>query len=352
MDIQALIAVAAFPELEGRTTIWPLTECGGFSGARLWRVTTPRGEFLLRCWPEEQTAMEQLRWIHAAIHFAATHGFSRLADPLPTNQGDTLLWLGNRFWEAAPWLDGEADFRRAPGLDKIRAAATALAEFHIAIAGFEPDTANQPMPGIRERNVRIRQWRDGRLDQLRAAIDAAHRHQSSEPDELLELAGRILASVPAVLNIVLDSLTSAMTLRLPLQPCLRDIWHEHVLFQGEEVTGLIDYGALRRDSIATDIARLIGSLAGDENVGWQVGLDAYHAVRPIIPMERALVAAYDQSSTLLSPLNWLDWLFLEQRTFRDMNAVRERLRELATRLRRFHERLDQRFDFPRQEQAT
>jgi Ser/Thr protein kinase RdoA (MazF antagonist) len=351
MDIQVLIAVAAFPDLEGRTTIWPLTDCGGFSGVQLWRLTTPRGEFLLRCWPSEQTEGERLRWVHAAIHFAATHGFPRLADPLPTHQGDTLLWLGQRFWEAAPWLAGEADFRQSPRLNKLRAAAVALAEFHVAIAGFEPDTAKQPMPGIRERNVRIRQWIDGRLDQLQLAVEQAVR-TASEEDELPQLARQILASAPAVMQVILDSLTSAMTCRQTLQPCLRDIWYQHVLFQGDEVTGLIDYGALRRDSIATDIARLIGSLAGDETIGWQAGLDAYQTVRRLSPMERGLVAAYDLSSILLAPLNWLDWLYLEQRSFRDPVAVLERLRELSVRLRRLHERLDERLDFPHYDQTT
>lgn len=45
-----------------------------------------------------------------------------------------------------------------------------------------------------------------------------------------------------------------------LQPCIRDIWHDHVLFDGDRVTGLIDFGAMQIDTPATDIARLVGSL--------------------------------------------------------------------------------------------
>jgi Ser/Thr protein kinase RdoA (MazF antagonist) len=47
---------------------------------------------------------------------------------------------------------------------------------------------------------------------------------------------------------------------VPLQPALRDILDEHVLFVGDQVTGIIDFGAMRIESVAGDIARLLGSL--------------------------------------------------------------------------------------------
>ena len=51
---------------------------------------------------------------------------------------------------------------------------------------------------------------------------------------------------------------------LPLQPCLCDVWHDHVLFEGDTVTGVIDYGGAKIDHVAVDLARLLGSMAGDK----------------------------------------------------------------------------------------
>jgi hypothetical protein len=54
-------------------------------------------------------------------------------------------------------------------------------------------------------------------------------------------------------------------------------------------------------------------------------------------MQPALVQAFDRSGTLLSPLNWLRWIFLEQRDFPDRDAVVRRFDQLLARLRRMVE---------------
>ncbi len=131
---------------------------------------------------------------------------------------------------------------------------------------------------------------------------------------------------------LLELLERASQNRLPLQPCIRDVWHDHVLFTNERVTGLIDFGALRDDHIATDIARLLGSLVRDDQAGWVAGLSAYEQLRPLTPLDRQLVTVYDQSGVLLSAMNWLQWLFIDGRRFDDLSRVHGRCAEIATRL--------------------
>ena len=70
-----------------------------------------------------------------------------------------------------------------------------------------------------------------------------------------------------------------------LQPCLVDVWHDHVLFTGEEVTGVVDYAAMRLDVPHADLARLLGSLVEDDEAGWRAGLEAYGRWLPV-PDER------------------------------------------------------------------
>src|SRR5207237_4695271 len=106
-----------------------------------------------------------------------------------------------------------------------------------------------------------------------------------------ERAWRIVSDrVPQVLAIL-----AHRDLPLPVQPCLCDVWHDHVLFTGDDVTGLIDYGAVKEDNVAADLARLLGSLVGDDRALYEMGLDAYAAVRPLAEQERQLVPLLDRT---------------------------------------------------------
>ena len=62
-----------------------------------------------------------------------------------------------------------------------------------------------------------------------------------------------------------------------MQPCLCDPWHDHVLFTGDQVSGVIDYGSVKEDHIAVDLARLLGSLVEDDENAWSIGLKAYQS---------------------------------------------------------------------------
>jgi Ser/Thr protein kinase RdoA (MazF antagonist) len=121
---------------------------------------------------------------------------------------------------------------------------------------------------------------------------------------------------------------------VPLQPCLRDVWHDHLLFTGDEATGLVDAHACRADNVATDLARLLGSLAEDDRGTWDAGLAAYEEIRPLSPHERGLVELFDQSAVLLGGLTWLEWKCVEGRRFERPGAVVARLRTLLGRLER------------------
>jgi homoserine kinase type II len=110
------------------------------------------------------------------------------------------------------------------------------------------------------------------------------------------------------------------------------VWHDHVLFSGDAVSGLVDYGSVRIDHAAVDLARLLGSLVGDDSAGWEAGLEAYVALRPLSQSEQGLARALDQTGTILGMANWLRWLYLEHRVFVDRKAVADRLGALVRRI--------------------
>jgi homoserine kinase type II len=143
--------------------------------------------------------------------------------------------------------------------------------------------------------------------------------------ELEVRARRILGLFHEVAPWVLARINRVSNLPVHVQPVIRDIWHDHVLFTGDEVTGVIDFGAMQNDCVSTDIARLLGSLVGDDADGWKRGLDAYQHGRSLTPDEESLVRVFDASTVLLSGMNWLQWIYVEERGFDQRATILARL---------------------------
>ncbi len=104
-----------------------------------------------------------------------------------------------------------------------------------------------------------------------------------------------------------------------------------MLFSGERVTGLVDFGAMQPDNVATDIARLLGSLVADDRSAWELGLAAYESVRPLSHDELQLVEVFDRTTVLMGGLQWLEWIYLEQKVLAERRIVEERLDQAIRR---------------------
>jgi homoserine kinase type II len=320
------------------------------SGAQFWRLTTVvrgypdpahGGTLILRRWPQEHPTPDRLRFIHAVLRHAAERGVTFLPLPIPAQTGQSFIEQAGHLWELTPWLPGAADYETAPTTEKLRAAMAALAQFHIATADFPTPTTPRSVgrqtesspptspPSIQRRLARLHQLARGEINELSRPITDA-----TWPD-LAPLARNFLAALPRAVPQAIAQLEPLADVRLPLQPCIRDVWHDHVLFTGGRVTGLIDFGAVTIDTPATDIARLLGSLAGDDPAGWQSGLAAYSAIRPLSQEESLAVFALDRSGTILAGCNWLRWLYIERRQFENPAQVIDRFRRIAARTMSF-----------------
>ena len=304
-----------------------LASAGGFSGAQFWRLRTRSGVYCLRRWPREQPGRQQLEFIQAVLWHVHQEGFRLVPLPQETRTHAGYVCEAGHLWELTPWLSGEADYHRSPSLIRLRNAAVALAQFHRAAASFPlPHRGPATAPGLQTRLDRLERWTDRRLSEIGAAIGAG------VWPELADRGQKLLPLYARAAEAVADTLRQALPIQVPLEPCIRDIWHDHVLFDGEEVSGLIDFGAMRVDSVATDVARLFGSLCGDDSVAWLEALHAYDAVRPLSSGEALLVTAFDRSNVLLSGMSWLEWIYLDGRQFENRAAICERLDANLARL--------------------
>jgi len=316
-----------YPQAFQPSTIERLGAAGGFSGARLWRITTGDGRFCLRGWPPEHPSAERLDGIHRLLRHVHEGGFHRVPLPIPTRTAATFVMHGGRLWQLEPWLPGVADYHHRPTAAKLRAALETLGRFHQAARDFSP-SVHAPSPGILERRHRFAVLLQGDLKVLTAAVQ-----RGGWP--ALQRQGRLLLHRFSALSAeVAHQLDRAARHEVRLQPCIRDVHGQHVLFLGSRVSGLVDFGAVRQENVAVDVSRLLGSLAGSDRRAWQVGLAAYESIRPLSPIERRLLGPLDRSGLLLGGLNWLRWIYVEGRTFEDRAAVERRVATILNRLDR------------------
>ena len=322
--------VLGFYPAHVRSAAWtPLGNAGGFSGARLWRGESPAGRFCLRAWPEGHMTAAQLRPIHDLMNAARSSAVSLSFVPRlqTTSFGTTWVEEAGRLWEVTDWMPGRADFHDRPTDDRLRAAVRALAKLHEAWAARSTPPA--PCPAVQRRMRALADWRA-----LLASGWRPDFRGEPEADPVRPWAGRAWAVLPAQADRAANELRPWKDCRVPLQPCLCDVWHDHVLFDGDEVTGIIDYGAAKPDCVAVDLARLLGSFIPDEAERVTLALSEYAAERSLPPEAEELVTLLDWTGTVVGALNWLRWLYEERRPYADRAAVARRLAGLVGRLER------------------
>jgi homoserine kinase type II len=265
-----------------------LGAAGGFSGATIWR-----GEFngqpalALKVWPAGYSA-GRLAGVHHRMRAARNAGLDFVPAVVATRGGESVIESGGRVWDVTAWRPGIADFHQAPSDAKLSAACAALAALHRAWQPAAPSFA--PCPAVRRR----------------LAVFAEFANQGVEVDAN---AGSLLRRAVALLPV---RVADACALLRPwvdrpaaLGPCLCDVWHDHVLFEGDRVTGVIDYGALKLDHPAIDLARLLGDFVDGDPERVRFGLAAYQAAGAPVQVDAELVLRLDWAGVVGAVLHWV-----------------------------------------------
>lgn len=302
-------------------SILPLDHAA-WSGADVYAVTAGRRDFVLkRC--GSGISRPRAEWVHALMRHTRSIVGAAVPEVICGTDGSTLHEdATGGLWELVERMPGAAC--QSPDTAQRTAAAEILAAIHLAAATvFDHAPRLDVSPGVIQRRMQsaallARPWHawpahrlSGPLsDRLRcaAAVMAAHDGQRA-----LE---RVVGFDPGMVLV---------------QPVLRDVWSEHVLFSGHRVTGVIDWHAAGIDSPATDIGRLTGSwpnASGHRHPFMQ----AYERLRPLEPLERRLTGFLDAAGVVCGIDNWLRWTLEEQRRFADMRRVLDRIDQLVDRL--------------------
>jgi len=108
-----------------------------------------------------------------------------------------------------------------------------------------------------------------------------------------------------------------------------------VLFKNDEVSGIVDFDAVRSDTVATDLARWVGSFAESgvsPELLWDAAINGYASVREISPCEQRLSGAIEQASWYIHLANWVTWIADESQNFPfGMVAAQRRVTALLRR---------------------
>lgn len=225
----------------------------GFSGAAVWRgFVNGVPQFAIKSWPVSvsPSRLDEIHFAHRAVVLLPFVPALTL-----TNSGDSFVRHEGRLFDISTWRPGEPDRVTPLSATHLAAAVKALASVHETWRNI--DVRTDVCPAVLRRLSLIDEYRAWlqrnpglRLSQVPKAIDEAER-------QIRPWATRPVA----------------------IQTCFTDIHRDHVFYTGGEVTGLIDFGAVKPDCPAADFARLFGDDPAT--------LDAALALVPSVPADLA-----------------------------------------------------------------
>lgn len=307
-----------------RAQLISLGNRGGFSGASIWRVEGEFAPLCLKAWPEQTMDAAGLEWMHALLMRAWQARLLFVPEVQACPHGKNWVHSSGRYWDLTTWMPGQADFHEHPSPARLSGAAFALAQIHAAWQVTVRPL--QPCPSVDRRLVALADWTELLASGWRLVVDQV---PVTEWRPLLSKAWALALTHEPRVRVMLEAWREKPVM---LQPCIGDVWHDHVLYQGDRISGIIDFGAVRQDHPAADLGRLIGSLIADDDAGWATALAAYRALRPFSWEQEALARLLDRSGVVVSLLNWLRWCGRGERTFSDPRAVTKHLAALVERV--------------------
>jgi len=339
--LPAAVAAAWGMGLRADVAVLPTS---GFSGSTVYRVDVTGQRFVLKSFASG-TAPARAAWVHRLVRHLSAAGIDEVPALTPARGGDTIVTdAEGRMWELARFVAGQPD--EAPGEARAAAALESLARIHLAAArldGAAPGRVDPPAVARRRSQSAALAETSWAARRMACAPSA----RAGDEPMLRRWDAAIAIGDAHGAAAALAAAAAFPAVRLPVQPVLRDVWSDHVLFDATgRVAGIVDLHAAGVDTPATDLARLLGSwwtsgtldappaAAADGVTPVSAAIDAYERVRPLDPAERWLIGWLDAAGVVCGLDNWFRWTLEEGRRFADPQAVFARVDLLLARLPR------------------
>jgi len=278
--------LAAYPDLVRHSTWVPVELSDSFSGASVWRGERDgQPLYAMKAWPPSLDA-SRLVGIHQRMRQTKLEYVPAIIE---ATSGNTVVISDGHVWDVTAWMPGVPRLIEAPTREAISAACVAVAGLHRCwVSNLTP----QPPPAVLRRLNMLNQWEATPLPnyfdrELTAVLRLGH------------------ALVRAHISEVRKSLSSWANVNVPIQTCLCDLHAAHVLFEGDRVRGIIDYGAMKLDTPAVDLARLLADCTWDNPKLFWHGVDAYQSALGSIHMpDPRLIEVLAKTMPLCAVANW------------------------------------------------
>ena len=258
-----------------------------------WRVESGAAPLLLRRYPAARLA-DAIAYEHDLLAFLAERSWpvpvplAAAASPGDSSggrsgDGDTVVDAAGARWALFPLLPG------APPPDEsifLQRRGALLALVHADLAAWDRAGHHHPFSRVDDFDTAVRAHGLASFEALLARVHAVDARR---------------ANALAVLRARVDEQLAAYGYaRLPALPLWGACTADHVLFEGDNVTGLIEFDEARPDIRAVDIAASI--LADTRSVGWRIirwiaGYSA-HADPPLSEQDADLVPVAMAALTL------------------------------------------------------
>jgi homoserine kinase type II len=263
---------AAFLRRLGLGELRAMAPCQGGIENTNYFVDTDRGEYVLTLF--ERLAWEQLPFYLHLMQHLASRGLP-VPRPAPDTEGRILHRLKDRPAAVVGRLRGKSEL--APGAQHCSAVGAMLARMHLAGSDY---ALHQP-------NLRGLPW-------WKEAVPVLLPHVGKDQRTLLldELAfqTRIAASPDYA--------------ALPRGPVHADLFRDNVMFEGDSLSGLLDFYFAGCDTFLFDIGVCLNDWCVDLDSGSTDAVraaafrTAYESVRPLVPEERRLLPALQRAAAL------------------------------------------------------